>query len=160
MRVGGLGRTGALERIGAQRTDLEPILASLQVLDRAQRGRREQRRRVHLPEVYPRGCLDRHREEVKGDERHVLGAVPREERVVNGFVRLPSGARELRADHALVRSIVRVAGDRRERASVGHEALGGFERPELGRDEGAHQQRLRPAVLIGIAVMGLARARR
>ncbi len=67
---------------------------------------------------------------------------------MNRLVRLPSGARELRTDDALVRPVVRVSGHRRERARVGQEAVGRVEGPELRGEESADEQRLGPAVLV------------
>ena len=79
-RGGRLRRGRALQRIGAEHADFEAVLAALERLDGAERGRREERRRVDLARVDARRGLDRHRVEVIRDERLLLGAAPRRER--------------------------------------------------------------------------------
>ena len=53
-----LAASGALERLGAERADLEAVLAALERLDGAERGAREEHAGVDLAHVDARGGLD------------------------------------------------------------------------------------------------------
>ena len=94
-RSGACGEPARLSASAHSDADLEPVLAPLQVLDRAERGGRDERRRVHLAEVDARRRLDAPSRRSGTTTSAISSArVARRERVLDGLPGLAPRPRE------------------------------------------------------------------
>src|SRR5260370_38839511 len=105
-----LRRTGTFEGVGAQCTDLEAVLAALQVLDSSERGGCDQGRSMDLAKVYAGPCFNCHCVEMKCHECHLLAAPSRLDCMLHGLLRQPTCAAEKRPADPLCPSAVSVLG--------------------------------------------------